>query len=74
MVGKLLVGAHRNGEAGIKAVMDELRYYERAITADEVSAIYEKDKPPVEPTAVTVNPEDAVREIKAKEAAGERIK
>ncbi len=63
MVGKLLVGAHRNGEAGIKAVMDELRYYERAITADEVSAIYEKDKPPVEPTAVTVNPEDAVREI-----------
>lgn len=61
----ILVGIHKNMNAvgAVKGYIDELRYYNKAVNADTVKAIYDEFAPEEKPVAIAVDTTDVVREI-----------
>lgn len=64
----ILIGIHKNMEqsGALKGSLDELRYYNKVVSADTIAALYDEFKLPEEekePILITVDPSEEVRDI-----------
>lgn len=67
--GNIRVGAHRNNadNPAMKGWMDEIRYYDRVLSAEEVKGLYDVygREEQEEPVSVAVNTKETLREVPA---------